>query len=82
MLSQSTWGTISGLQFGNLLSGAIAVEAALSIPGLGALLAQGLADRDWMIVQNLVLIFAFLFILINLITDIIYSLIDPRIRYD
>ena len=74
--------TISGLQFGNLLSGAIAVEAALSIPGLGALLAQGLADRDWMIVQNLVLIFAFLFILINLITDIIYSLIDPRIRYD
>ena len=74
--------TISGLQFGNLLSGAFAGEAALSIPGLGALLAQGLADRDWMIVQNLVLIFAFLFILINLITDIIYSLIDPRIRYD
>ena len=74
--------TISGLQFGNLLSGAIAVEVALSIPGLGALLAQGLADRDWMIIQNLVLIFAFLFILINLIVDIIYSLIDPRIRYD
>ena len=74
--------TISGLQFGNLLSGAIAVEVALSIPGLGALLAQGLADRDWMIIQNLVLIFAFLFIVINLIVDIIYSLVDPRIRYD
>ena len=74
--------TISGLQFGNLLSGAIAVEVALSIPGLGALLAQGLADRDWMIIQNLVLIFAFLFIMINLIVDIIYSLVDPRIRYD
>ena len=74
--------TISGLQFGNLLSGVIAVEAALSIPGLGVLLAQGLADRDWMIIQNLVLIFAFLFILINLLVDISYSLIDPRIRYD
>lgn len=74
--------TISGLQFGNLLSGSIAVEMALSIPGLGALLAQGLADRDWMIIQNLVLIFAFAFIVINLIVDIIYSTIDPRIRYD
>lgn len=74
--------TISGLQFGNLLSGSIAVEMALSIPGLGALLAQGLADRDWMIIQNLVLIFAFAFIVINLIVDIIYSAIDPRIRYD
>ena len=74
--------TISGLQFGNLLSGSIAVEMALSIPGLGALLAQGLADRDWMIIQNLVLIYAFAFIAINLIVDIIYSIIDPRIRYD
>ena len=73
--------TISGLQFGNLLAGSIAVETALNIPGLGALLAQGLADRDWMIIQNLVLIFAFTFIIINLIVDLIYSWIDPRIRY-
>ena len=58
------------------------METALNIPGLGALLAQGLADRDWMIIQNMVLIFAFSFILINLIVDLIYSWIDPRIRYD
>ncbi len=74
--------TISGLQFGNLLAGSIAVETALNIPGLGSLLAQGLADRDWMIIQNMVLIFAFSFIIINLIVDLIYSWVDPRIRYD
>ena len=44
--------TISGLQFGNLLAGSIAVETALNIPGLGSLLAQGLADRDWMVIQE------------------------------
>ena len=74
--------TISGLQFGNLLAGSIAVETALNIPGLGSLLAQGLADRDWMVIQNMVLIFAFSFIIINLIVDLIYSWVDPRIRYD
>ena len=74
--------TISGLQFGNLLAGSIAVETSLNIPGLGSLLAQGLADRDWMVIQNMVLIFAFSFIIINLIVDLIYSWVDPRIRYD
>ena len=73
--------TVSGLQFANLLGGSVAVERAFSVPGLGAALAQAMNDRDWMVIQNLVLLFAVIFVVINLIIDLTYALIDPRIRF-
>ena len=73
--------TVSGLQLANLLGGSVAVERAFSVPGLGAALAQAMNDRDWMVIQNLVLLFAVIFVAINLIIDLAYALIDPRIRF-
>ena len=73
--------TVSGLQLANLLGGSVAVERAFSVPGLGAALAQAMNDRDWMVIQNLVLLFAIIFVAINLIIDLTYALIDPRIRF-
>ena len=73
--------TVSGLQLANLLGGSVAVEKAFSVPGLGAALAQAMSDRDWMVIQNLVLLFAVIFVIINLIVDLTYALIDPRIRF-
>jgi peptide/nickel transport system permease protein len=73
--------TISGLSLAGLLGGSVAVERAFGIPGLGSALAQGAVERDWMMVQNLTLLFAIIFVFINLFTDLLYAWIDPRIRY-
>lgn len=74
--------TISGLSLAGLLGGSVAVERAFGIPGLGSALAQGAVERDWMMVQNLTLLFAVTFVFINLFTDLLYAWIDPRIRYN
>lgn len=73
--------TLSGLQFAFLLGGSVAVERAFSVPGLGTALVGGIEERDWMIIQNLVLLYAVVFVVINLIVDLAYGVIDPRIRY-
>ncbi len=73
--------TLSGLSFAALLGGAVAVEKAFGFPGLGSALAQGAVERDWMMVQNLTLLFAVIFVFINLFIDILYAWVDPRIRY-
>ena len=73
--------TLSGLQFAFLLGGSVAVEQAFSVPGLGRALIGGIQDRDWTIIQNLVLLYAIVFVFINLIVDLAYGIIDPRIRY-
>ena len=73
--------TVSGLQFAFLLGGSVAVERAFSVPGLGTALVQGIDERDWMIIQNLVLLYAGIFVLVNLVIDLAYGWIDPRIRY-
>lgn len=73
--------TISGLSLAGLLGGSVAVEKAFGFPGLGSALAQGAVERDWMMVQNLTLIFAITFVFLNLFIDILYAWIDPRIRY-
>lgn len=73
--------TLSGLSLAGLLSGSVAVERAFGFPGLGSALAQGAVERDWMMVQNLTLLFAVTFVFINLIIDLLYAWIDPRIRY-
>ncbi len=73
--------TVTGAAMGGLLGGAVAVETAFSVPGLGLTLVQALNERDWTIVQNLVLLYGVLFTMINLMVDISYSWFDPRIRY-
>jgi peptide/nickel transport system permease protein len=73
--------TLSGLQLAFLLGGSVAVERAFSVPGLGTALVGGIEERDWMIIQNLVLLYAIVFVIINLVVDLAYGLIDPRIRY-
>ncbi len=74
--------TASGLALGSLLGGAVSVEKAFGVPGLGTLLVQGLTERDWSLIQNLVLIYGLIFVFINLIVDISYAVFDPRIRYE
>ncbi|WP_245414209.1 ABC transporter permease [Nitratireductor sp. StC3] len=72
--------TVIGLQFGNLLSGAVLVEGIFGWPGLGQLTVGAISQRDFPLVQGIALSFAVLVGLINLLTDLAYALIDPRIR--
>ncbi|MGH9456307.1 MAG: nickel ABC transporter permease [Thermoanaerobaculia bacterium] len=74
--------TIVGLQFGAVLTGAIITEQIFSWPGLGRLLIQSITARDYPQVQASILVIALTYILINLITDILYAFLDPRISYD
>ncbi len=73
--------TISGLALGGLLGGSVAVERAFGVPGLGALLVMGFGERDWMMIQNLVLLYGVVFTMINLLIDLTYAFLDPRIAY-
>jgi peptide/nickel transport system permease protein len=74
--------TIVGLQMGVLLAGAIITESIFSWPGLGLLTIQAINARDYPLVQGCILTIAITYILINLATDLLYSVVDPRIRYD
>jgi peptide/nickel transport system permease protein len=74
--------TATGLAFGGLLGGAVSTETAFGVPGLGTLLVQGLNSRDWMLVQNMVLVYGLIVTLINLVVDLSYGWFDPRIRYN
>ena len=72
--------TVSGLQLGYLLGGAVVTETVFAWPGLGRLLVQSILARDFPVVQASVLLLATTFVVINLLTDLIYGLLDPRIR--
>lgn len=72
--------TIIGLEFGALISGAIIVETVFSWPGIGLLLIQGITFRDFPLIVGLVLVYTTIFVLMNLLIDLLYSLVDPRIR--
>ncbi|HLH70264.1 MAG TPA: ABC transporter permease [Candidatus Dormibacteraeota bacterium] len=74
--------TTIGLQFGSLLGGAVLTESVFSWPGVGRLLLDSIFFRDYPMVQGLVLLFAVTYIVINLLTDLLYAYVDPRIRYD
>ena len=73
--------TMMGLQFGFLLGGSIVVEKVFNWPGLGRLLVDAVDMRDYPVIQALVLLFSLEFILINLVVDVLYGLINPTIRY-
>ncbi len=74
--------TIIGLQFGALLTGAIIVEKIFARPGVGTLLLDGIEQRNYLIVQGCVLFISFTYVIVNLVTDLFYGFVDPRIRYD
>ena len=73
--------TIVGLQFGSLLTGAIITEQIFSWPGLGRLLITSITTRDYPQVQASVMVIAMTYIMINLVTDVVYGMVDPRISY-
>ena len=73
--------TMMGLQFGFLLGGAIVVEVVFNWPGLGRLLVDAVEMRDYPVIQALVLLFSLEFILINLVVDVLYAVINPTIRF-
>ena len=74
--------TLVGMQIGSLLGGAVIVEQIFSLPGLGQMTLTGINQRDYPVVQGCVLFIAFIYVLVNLITDLLYAYIDPRISYD
>jgi len=73
--------TVVGLQFAALLSGAIVTEKVFARPGLGTLLLEGIASRDYAIVQGTALFIGCVYVLVNLLVDVLYLLIDPRIAH-
>jgi ABC-type dipeptide/oligopeptide/nickel transport system permease component len=72
--------TIVGLQFGSLLSGAIIIENVFSRPGLGSTLIDAIRERNYPVVQGVVLVIAVIYVAVNLLVDLSYGLADPRIR--
>ena len=74
--------TILGLQIGGLLSGSVLTETVFSIPGMGCLLVDSIAFRDYPVIQGLLMLFAVQYVFINLVVDLLYGVINPKIRYD
>jgi len=74
--------TIIGLQFGAVLTGAVITETIFAWPGIGRLLIQSIGFRDYPIVQGCILFIAVTYVGMNLLTDLVYGVLDPRIRYD
>lgn len=74
--------TVLGLQLGNLLGGSVVVEAVFAWPGVGWLMLQGIQTRDLPLVRAVVLVVGTAFVVINLVVDLVYLYLDPRIRYD
>ncbi|MCX7944370.1 MAG: ABC transporter permease [Deltaproteobacteria bacterium] len=73
--------TIVGMQFGSLLTGAIITERVFAWQGIGTLMIEAITKRDYPVVQGCIILISTLYVIINLITDIFYAIIDPRIRY-
>jgi peptide/nickel transport system permease protein len=74
--------TVIGVQAGYLLGGAVLTETVFAWPGVGTLMVQGILARDIPLVQGCVLVVALTFVLVNLTVDLLYAVLDPRIRYD
>ncbi len=73
--------TVVGLRFGGLLAGTVLVESVFAVPGIGRFMVEAVLIRDYPVVQGTVLVVAASFVFINLLVDVLYGLIDPRIRY-
>jgi peptide/nickel transport system permease protein len=73
--------TVIGIGVALLIGGAVVTESVFAIPGLGRLTIDAILRRDYPVIQGIVLLFSFLYVLVNLLVDVIYTLVDPRIRY-
>jgi ABC-type dipeptide/oligopeptide/nickel transport system permease component len=73
--------TVIGLQFGTLLGGAVVVETVFSWPGVGTAAVTAIGARDYALVQAVVLVVSLFFVAVNLMIDLLYAYIDPRIHY-
>jgi ABC-type dipeptide/oligopeptide/nickel transport system permease component len=74
--------TILGLQFGTLLAGTIVTESIFSWPGIGRLAVQAISARDYPLLQGCILMIAVSYVLVNLLTDLVYAFVDPRVRFE
>lgn len=74
--------TILGVNIGWLMGGSVVIETVFSLPGLGALIVSSIAARDYPMIQGIALMFGLLVIIINLLTDLLYAALDPRVSYD
>ncbi|MGE5581310.1 MAG: ABC transporter permease [Bacillota bacterium] len=74
--------TVIGTLFGVLMGGTVTTEIVFTLPGIGRLAAESILKRDYPVIQGLLLTIAFVFVIVNLIVDILYAYFDPRIRYD
>jgi ABC-type dipeptide/oligopeptide/nickel transport system permease component len=72
--------TIIGLQFGSLLAGTIITESIFSWPGIGRLAVQAISARDYPLLQGCILVIALSYVVVNLLTDFVYAIVDPRVR--
>jgi peptide/nickel transport system permease protein len=73
--------TVIGLGIAILIGGAVVTESVFAIPGLGRLTIDAIVRRDYPVIQGIVLMFSFVYVLVNLMVDLIYTALDPRIRY-
>jgi peptide/nickel transport system permease protein len=74
--------TIIGLQIASLLGGTVIIEQVFNWPGLGTLAISAIASRDFPLIQGIILFIGFAFVAVNILVDVLYGLIDPRIKYD
>ena len=72
--------TLTGLSLGFMLSGAIVIETVFSWPGLGRLIVQAVPGRDFPVIQAGVFVFALVFVVLNVVVDLLYAVVDPRVR--
>ena len=73
--------TLLGLQLGAILGGVVIIESLFTVPGLGRLALEGVTDQDYTVVLATIMFFSFVFVIVTLIVDILYTVVDPRIRY-
>ena len=73
--------TVIGYSLGALLGGAVVTETVFNIPGMGRLVVQSISRRDYPVIQGAIMIIAGIYVLVNLLVDVLYVYIDPRIRY-
>jgi len=73
--------TVIGIGVALLIGGVVVTESVFAIPGLGRMTVDAILRRDYPIIQGVILMFSFVYVLINLLVDLSYSLFDPRIRY-
>jgi peptide/nickel transport system permease protein len=74
--------TVLGVNIGFLVGGTLVVENVFALPGIGNLMIQSIFNRDFPVVQGVTLVFSILVVLVNLSTDVVYSFLDPRVRFD